>query len=319
MLDNLIFSLNIVVPLFAVILFGAFLRYKGYVDGAFIDIGNKIVFRFILPANVFMSIYHVNIVDIFDPFFIGFVVLFTVGSFFAVWLFALFFIKEKPIVSAFTQGAFRSNFAIIGLPLLVSILGPERAAVGAIALAFVVPVYNIFSTVVLTVHSPHIRALNAKILFLAIIKNPIIIAVALGMAVSVSGLHMPVAGERSVGFIAALTTPFALICLGGNISFRGFDAKFKYAAVATAVKLVVMPIVCTALAYALGFRGDELTVLMVMAGVPSAVAGYAMALQLGGDGYTSATIIVLTTLLSAFSLTVFIYVFRTLGIIVDIA
>ncbi|MCL1788608.1 MAG: hypothetical protein FWG38_11530, partial [Defluviitaleaceae bacterium] len=83
MLDNLIFSLNIVVPLFAVILFGAFLRYKGYVDGAFIDIGNKIVFRFILPANVFMSIYHVNIVDIFDPFFIGFVVLFTIGSFFA--------------------------------------------------------------------------------------------------------------------------------------------------------------------------------------------------------------------------------------------
>jgi len=316
MLDNLIFSLNIVVPLFMVILFGAFLKYKGYVDSAFLSVGNKIVFQFVLPANVFMSLYNVNIVDVFDLRFIVFVVLFTIASFFAVWLFAVLFIKDKSIISAFTQGAFRSNFAIIGLPLLVSILGAERAAIGAIALAFVVPIYNIFSTVVLTVHSPHIKKLNVKTLFMAIAKNPIIIAVAIGAIISVSGIRIPIAAERSIGFIVALTTPFALICLGGNISFKGFDVKFKFSVLATVLKLIILPIICTLLAYALGFRGDELTVLMVMAGVPSAVAGYAMALQLGGDGYTSSTIIVLTTLLSAFSLTVFIYIFKTMGIII---
>ena len=315
MLANLIFSLNIVVPLFMVILFGAFLRYKGYVDGSFLAIGNKFVFEFVLPANVFMSVYNTDIRYVFDLGFIIFVIAFTIGSFIAVWLYAVLFIKDKSIISAFTQGAFRSNFAIIGLALVVSILGYERAAVGAIALAFVVPVYNVFSTIVLVTHSPGMKKLSVKVLFWAIAKNPIIIAVTIGIAISFSDFSIPIVANRSIGFIAALTTPLALICLGGNIAFKGFDTKFKFSVLATVVKLIILPVICTLLAYALGFRGDELTVLMIMAGSPSAVAGYAMALQLGGDGYTSSTIIVLTTLLSAFTLTVFIYVFKTIGII----
>jgi len=316
MLANLVFSLNIVLPLFVVILFGAFLKYKSFIDVPFLNMGNRLVFLFGIPANVFISIYRADITEVFNPAFITYAVVFTLFSFFAIWLFAHIFIKDKSIISAFVQGSFRGNYAILGVPLLVSILGAERAAPGALILAFVVPIYNIFSTIILAVYSPTIEKISIKSLLLAVAKNPIIIGVVLGIVASLSRIRLPAIANSSVSSIAVLSGPLALICLGGNISFKGFEIRFKFSVIATAMKLVILPVICTAIGYALGFRGDELTVLMVMSGVPTALAGYAMALQFGGDGYTASTIILLTTLLSAFTLTVFIYAFRTIGMIV---
>jgi len=316
MLTNLIFSLNIVLPLFVVILFGAFLKHKGFVDIPFLNTGNRLVFMFGIPSNVFISLYRVDITSVFNPAFITYAVAFTLFSFFAIWLFAHVFIKDKSIISAFIQGGFRGNYAILGVPLLVSILGPERAAPGALVLAFVVPVYNMFSTVILAIYSPTIKKISFKALLLAVAKNPIIIGVVIGVIVSLSGIRLPTIAESSISSISVLSGPLALICLGGNISFKGFEVRFKFSVIATAMKLVIFPIICTVVGYALGFRGDELTVLMIMSGVPTALAGYAMALQFGGDGYTASTIILLTTLLSAFTLTLFIYIFRTVGMIV---
>jgi len=315
MLTNLVFSLNIVLPLFVVILFGAFLKHKGLVDTPFLNTGNKLVFLFGIPASIFISLYQADITEVFNPTFITYAVVFTLFSFFAVWLFAHIFIRDKSIISAFVQGSFRGNYAILGVPLLVNILGPERAALGALVLAFVVPIYNIFSTIILAIYSPTIDKISARALLMAVAKNPIIIGVVLGVVTSLSGIRLPAIANSSVSSIAVLSGPLALICLGGNIGFKGFEIRFKFSVIATVIKLVILPVICTAAGYALGFRGDELTVLMVMSGVPTALAGYAMAVQFGGDGYTSSTIILLTTLLSAFTLTVFIYVFRTVGVI----
>ena len=315
MLTNLVFSLNIVLPLFVIIVFGAFLKHKGFVDTPFLNTGNRIVFLFGIPANVFISIYRADITEVFNPAFITYAVTFTLFSFFAIWLFAHIFVKDKSIISAFVQGAFRGNYAILGVPLLVNILGAERAAPGALILAFVVPIYNIFSTIILALYSPTIEKISAKALLLTVAKNPILIGVVLGVIASLSGIRLPAIANSSISSLAVLSGPLALICLGGNIGFKGFEMRFKFSVIATVIKLVILPIICTAVGYVLGFRGDELTVLMVMSGVPTALAGYAMALQLGGDGYTASTIILLTTLLSAFTLTVFIYVFRTVGFI----
>ena len=315
MLANFIFSLNIVMPLFVVILFGAFLKHKGLADTSFFTIGNRFVFMFGIPANVFISLYRVDITEVFNPAFIAYAVGFTLFSFFAMWLFAHIFIRDKTIIAAFVQGAFRGNYSILGIALLLTILGTERAAIGALVLAFVVPIYNIATTIILTIYSPTIEKVNFKVLLIAIAKNPIIIGVVSGALVSLAGVRLPVIAVSSVSLIAALSNPLALICLGGNIAFKGFEVRFKFSVIATIMKLLVLPIVCSVVGYALGFRGDELTVLMVMSGVPTAVAGYAMVMQFGGDGYTASTIILLTTLLSAFTLTVFIYVFRTVGVL----
>ncbi|MCL2286326.1 MAG: AEC family transporter [Firmicutes bacterium] len=316
MLTNLIFSLNIVLPLFMVILFGAFLKHKEFIDPIFLNTGNRLVFMFGIPANVFISLYRVDITQVFNIGFIVYAMVFTLFSFFAIWLFAHIFIKDKTIISAFVQGSFRGNYAILGVPLLVSILGAERAALGALVLAFVVPIYNVFSTVILAIYSPAIDKIHFKALLFAVAKNPIIIGVAIGIVASLSGITLPAIIESSVNLIAILSSPLALICLGGNITFKGLDVRFKFSVISTAIKLLILPVICSVVGYALGFRGDELTVLMIMSGVPTAVAGYAMALQFGGDGYTASTIILLTTLISAFTLTVFIYVFRTMGMIV---
>ena len=168
----------------------------------------------------------------------------------------------------------------------------------------------------LTVHSEKTKAISAYGMFLGIIKNPPIIATAFGIIVSLAGIRIPIFMEETTMHLAAITTPIALMCLGGNMAFSGYNPKFKFALVSSLVKVIAVPLAATFAAYLFGFRGDDLTIIMIKNGVPAAVVGYVMLVELGGDVYTASTNVVLTTLLSSFTLTFFIFGFRMLGIII---
>ncbi|MCL2415684.1 MAG: AEC family transporter [Defluviitaleaceae bacterium] len=315
MLDNLIFSLNIVIPIFLVIVLGYFLKKRGILGEGFLKGGNKVVFMFGIPANLFISLYTAEISDIFDIGFVIFAVVFTLLSFAAIWIYGLLFIKNKDLTSAFVQGAFRSNLAVLGLPLWIYILGEQAAARGALILVFVIPIYNILTILVLTAHSKTGKKMTLRGTLLSIVKNPPIIGITLGIIFSFLPISLPTMAYTTIRYLATLATPLALICLGVAIVYKGIDDRFKVALLSSLIKIVALPLIATVTAYLVGFRGDNLTILMIMAGVPSAVAGYTMVEQLGGDGRTASSVVVFSTLLSAISLTIFIYAFRSLGII----
>lgn len=304
--------------LLAVIGYGA--KRVGLLSDAFLAGGNKVIFYLAIPATLFNSIYAADLGEVFDPAFIAFVAIWTVASFAIIWFITHLALRKRhsDVTAAYVNGAHRGNLAMLGLPLLFSILGDSSyTAKVAMAAAIIIPIYNIQTIIMLTIHNksgsqkkPDIRGLAS-----GIIKNPPIIGTVIGLAVAVAGINLPIIAEQTINNLASLTVPLALICLGGTMVFKGFDAKFRFAMSASLIKVALLPIVTIALAWLLGFRGNDLTILMILHGAPTAVGSYVMIVEFGGDTYVAATNVMLTTILSAFTLSILIFAFRTLGII----
>ena len=314
MFANFFFSINIVAPLFLVLFLGYVFKKRDFISGGFVSSGNKIVFYIALPATLFRNVYVAELKGLLDLRFAAFAVGASLVGFFSIWLIAALFIKDKSILGAFTQGAFRGNFAFLGMPLLISLAGEAGEARAALIMAFVIPVYNICSVLVLAACSDTGKKVGFKTIAFAIVKNPLIIAIFLAFGMQMAGINLPFMVNRSVGYVANMATPLALICLGAGMSFQGFDAKFKYALTASLIKVVLLPVVFVVAGYIMGFRGYDIAALMVLGGIPSAIAGYAMVVQMGGDGYIAGTIVAISTFMSAFTLTLFIYILRVLGV-----
>ncbi|MDR2182832.1 MAG: AEC family transporter [Clostridiales bacterium] len=316
MLANLIFTLNIVTPFVILAAAGYVAKRMGLIGDAFLTGGNRVVFYLAIPAALFNSLYATDLGEAFDPAFMAFVAFWTIFSFVVIWIFAFLALRRRHhgVISAYVNGSHRGNLAMLAIPLLFSILGDD-AAKTAMAAIIIIPIYNIQTLILLALHSSEQKKLRIGALLLGIAKNPPIIGTVLGMAASLAGITLPTIAAQSISSMAAMTMPLALICLGGAMTFKGFDAKFKFALHSALIKVAILPVVTTAAAWLLGFRGDDLTILMVIHGVPTAMAGYVMLVEIGGDTYVAGTNIMLTTILSAFTLSALIFAFRAVGII----
>jgi len=311
MLDNLIFSLNVVVPIFAVMFLGYVLKKREIITPGFLSVGNKIVFYVALPALLFRGVYTSEIGEFADVRFIAFAVIATTLTFFIIWGVSALFLKEKTVLASFAQGAYRGSFAMLGIPLIINIAGDAGMARATVIVVFVVPLYNVFSILALAPCTG--GKLKPAAIILAVLKNPSNIMIALGILLSVLGVPLPVMISGTINTTANLATPMALLCLGGGMVFYGFDSRFKYAVIGSIIKVIIIPVVFVSAAIALGFRDYELAVMTIKAGIPSAVAGYAMAVQMGGDSYIASSIVVISTIASVFTLTTFIYILRAAG------
>lgn len=315
MLSHFIFSVNIVMPLFVILFLGYSLKKFSFFNEAFLSVANRLVFYVALPISLFRSISSSDISALMDVPLIIFSVGVTLASFLLIWGISLIFIKDKAVLGAFVQGAFRGNIAFVGLPLLVSLAGDAGMARIAIFITFVTPLYNIFSIILLSVTSNSSEKIKFKTLLFAIIKNPLVVSIFMGIAFVLLDINLPVAVETSVGLVSGMATPLALLCLGANMNFRGFDKNFSFAVVSSIIKVAVLPVVFAIIGFLFGFRGYDLAALMVLGGTPTAISGHAMVIQMGGNEYVSGTIVVLSTLMSLVSITIFIYVMRLLGLI----
>ena len=315
MLADFIFSLNVVVPVFLVMILGYILKKTGIIGAGFLESGNKIVYYIGLPAQLFRSVYTTDIREYMDLRFTLFALIATTVSFFAIWgAAAIFLKKDPPVLGAFAQGAFRGSFALLGIPLIINMAGDAGMARAALVVMFVVPFFNVFSVMSLAPCSG--KKPSVLTIILTVIKNPSNIMIAIGMVLSMLDISLPIMVGGAVNTTANIATPLALVCLGGGMAFRGFDAKFKYAVVGSVIKCVIIPVAFTVVAYFMGFRDYDLAVILIMGGIPSAVVAYAMAVQFGADTYVAGTIVVITTFMSAATLTILIYAVRVLGWVV---
>ncbi|MCL2049800.1 MAG: AEC family transporter [Defluviitaleaceae bacterium] len=318
MLTQFIFSVNAVIPLFLLIALGFFLKEKNFLTPSFFEAANKFVLNILLPTILFQNVAATDLRQTADFKLAAFAVFATIFIFALLWFFGTFFIKDKPVLGSFVQGAFRANNAFMGIPLMQSIAGEQGVATLAFILVFIMPLYNILSIILFTslatasghANTPNVtkrRLLACKKIAASIFKNPLIISILIGTIFALLNIKLPPIAARPISDLAYMATPMALICLGGGIGRITAGKSFLYSLVASFVKLIVTPIIFTTAAYLLGFRGIELAAIMVLGALPSAIVGYVMAIQMGGDGETAGRIAVLSTLLSVFSLTFFVY------------
>lgn len=316
MAENFLFSVNSVFPVFIVIALGFFMRIRGFTDMASIKKMNGIVFNFAVPLMLFRDIYKSDFSTALDVK----LILYSIGStfliFIVIWAAAARIIKNKRTLGAFVQGCFRGNYAIIGMSLVTLILGSEAAGKAAVITTFVIPLYNILAVVVLTCTAQHTDGSNVIRAVKNICRNPLIIGIAAGIPFSVFNISLPSAAETSVGYMAQLATPLALIAIGGSIDFKRMMEGLRLSLCAVLVKLVFVPCVFLGIAYFIGLgSAEDMIILYVLYASPTAVNSYIMAANMGSDEQLASNIILMTTIFSVFTFTAGVYILRCTGIL----
>jgi len=315
MLGNLIFSLGVALPIFLIMLTGFILKEKSIIADNFIKAANFIIFYIALPVKLFSSVLTSNVADNFDLKFILFITAFTILSVIIIWIIAELFLKEKSQMGAFIHGSFRGNFIYVGLSLLENVTG-TIGTVAPLIIAFIVPLYNILAVLVLTLSGDERNTGNNILNSLkSMIKNPFIIAIFLGIIGSLVGFKMPKIINNTVQYFSMLVTPLALITIGATFNLDQVFKNILPSVLASGVKLVLLPLVMILTAALFGFSNYEIFLIYILFGVPSATVSYIMTATMGGDRELAASIVMMTTLLSIFSMTIFVFMFKSLSII----
>ena len=317
MLDHFIFSLNATIPIFLIIVVGYILKQRGMFNDNFVSVINKFVFKVSLPVLLFRDIANSPITDVMEPKFCAFCLIGTALMFIGVWIFATFAIKDKTMVGAFTQGAARGSTAVLGIAFAENIFG--NSGMTPLMIVCAVPLYNIFSVLILTVcanDNDHkdLKATIKKAL-IGIATNPIIWGIVIALPFSFFSISLPPIAAKSVQYIAQTATPMALLAVGAGFEGAKALSKIKPTILATAIKLFILPAIYFPIAIHMGFTGSALVAVLIMVGSPTTVTCYVMAKNMNNDDVLTASIIVMATLLSSVSLTFWIFVLRAMGLL----
>ena len=311
-MDSFIYSLNATIPIFLIMILGGILKKKNIIDEHFANVANKFVFKITLPFMVFMDMANADFYSDFEPTFLAFCFLVTLTSIATIWILTELFMKNEGSKGAFIQASYRSSAAILGLAFIQNMYSDTGMA--PLMIVGAVPLYNIFAVIILTVKA---RSSKGKVNVFAtlknIIKNPIIIGIVFGVICSLLKIKFPYIISRTITLTGSLTTPLALICIGATFEGRKAIKMLVPTGIATAIKLVILPVVFLPIAVKLGFRCQELIAILIMLGSPTTISSYIMAKNMDNDEVLSSSVIVTTTLLSSVTLTLFIYVLRSYG------
>lgn len=309
-MNDFIFSLNSTIPIFFLIFLGWFLKDKGWFDESFVSTANKFVFNIALPVLVFRDIAGAPIREVFNLKYFLYCMIVTSIMFWGIWLLAEIFIKDKSIIGAFVQASFRGSAAILGIAFIENIYG--HSTMGPLMIVGSVPLYNIYSVIVLTFRGENAQkgAGSIKSALINIAKNPIILGIFAGLPFSFFGVDFPVMIDKCINNVAVMASPLALLCVGAGFEGRKALAKIRPTIIATITKLWILPALFLPLAIYLGFRNEGLIAILIMLGSPTTVSCYVMAKEMGNDHILTSSIVVLATALSSISLTMWVYFLR---------
>ena len=331
-------AVNAILPIILLILLGYILRQKNFVSKEFVKIGNKLTFKVFLPCSMFINVYGIESFSSINWDVVIYcvaivVVIFLLGMGTAV---AATSVPERRGV--ILQCTFRSNFAIIGLPLAAALGSPEATAVAAIVSAFTIPVYNILAVIALSIYVGKGESGKSSIrsILLNIVKNPIILGVVAGLVcLVIRSVEISLFGkvvfsiQRDLKFIhtavknlSSLASPFALVVLGGQFVFSAVKGLLKEITIGIVWRIVLAPVIglgCAILLNKLGILScgaNEYPALLALFGSPVAVSSAIMAEQMHNDEQLATQLVVWTSICSIVTIFAFVCVLMGMGLLV---
>lgn len=334
----LLTAVNAIAPILLMILLGYGLRKKNFLNDNFIKIGNKLVFNVCLPAMLFVNIYDIERFSSIQWDVVIYTVCVVCVLFLLSFAAALMSTNVPDRKGVVMQCVYRSNFAIIGLPLANALGGEKAMAVAAVISAFSIPLFNIFGVISLTMFMKDSGGKKGdfKLVVVNILKNPLIIGVFLGLAfLGLRQLQLELFGNvvfslgRDLKFaytvldnLKAITSPLALLVLGGQFQFSAVKGMFKEIAVGTAFRTVFAPIIGVGLAVILTkYTGllscglVEYPALVAMFGSPVAVSSAVMAAGMHNDEQLATQLVVWTSIVSIFTIFATICIMMPAGLL----
>ena len=313
-MSNLIYSINATLPIFLLIILGKVLKTTKIINDEFTKTADRYVFRIALPALLFSDLTENNVGSAFDGKYVLFCFSVTIFSIAVLWGLTEKFMKNEEQKGAFIQGSYRSSAAILGLAFINNMY--DSVGMAPLMIIGCVPLYNIFAVIILTLKGDNGgKKPNMKETFINVMKNPILLSILIALPFALLNLHFPSFVNKAIGSVANTATPLALISIGASFEGKKALKKMKPTLLASFIKLILLAGLFLPLAVFFGYRNQELMALLVMLGSPTTVSSYIMAKNTGNDGILTPSIIVLTTLLSSLTLTLWIFVLKSFGVL----
>lgn len=319
-------AVNAVVPVVLLILLGYFLKQRNFLTKEFIKVGNRLVFRCCLPAMLFVNVYSIGDLASIAWDVMGYctgmiVVMCLVG------IAAAHAVTRDPgRRGVLIQCAFRSNYALIGIPLITRLAGSSGAAVGAVLSAFSIPTFNILAVIILSRYGGEGRRRGTALLK-SIVTNPLLIGVCGGLfCILVRSAENAVFGQVVLSLkedipvvyamldsLKAIASPFALIVLGGQFEFTAVRGLWKEITTGVLLRNVTAPALSLGAAVWLAGKGllqcaaPEYAAMMALFATPTAVSSAVMAEEMGCAPQLAAQLVVWTSATSAFTMVAVVF------------
>ncbi len=311
-MDNLIFTVNAILPIFLTMAIGFFLKQIGFLKEDFLNQLNRFVFYVGTSTLLFSDTSKANFREIFDGWFVLYILSMVLLVVVLWWVIVPLFEKDRVKAGALIHCGYRSNFAILGLPLAKNLLDVAGVGKTALVLAFGVPLFNVIAVVCLSYWSG--TKGDYKSVIKKIATNPLVIGALSGLLLSVLGIRLPKAIDTSISYLGNTTMGLGLILLGGSFDIKKFVENFRVTIVGSLLKVVFSPLLIMFVTLLLGYRGDEAVIAFIFAGAPTAISSYVMAREMGSDSELTSGIIICSTGLCVITLFVGIYLMRTFGV-----
>ena len=296
-------ALTITAPIFILISLGAWLCHIKFINDAFIHVSSKFIFNIGLPVILFTSTAAHDFKHLINLSNIAIITITTLLVYFLSSLSAGKFIKDNRDKGVFVQGAFRGNLIIVGLAFCANAYPEKGIAIATIPTAITIIMYNLLSIYTLN-NSLHNQGASLKKNLVDIIKNPLIIGIMAGLLANLLSFSTPDIIIQSNQYIAQMTLPLALIAIGGSLNFLQIKQNIKTAFVASVWKIVISPVVLVILLFFIPIDPTAAGVLFLLTASPTATASLIMVQSMRGNSDLAAKIIILSTLLSLFTVTI---------------
>ena len=223
-------------------------------------------------------------------------------------------VKENPRRGVIIQGIFRSNFIIYGIPLTTYVFGEEKSSVCGMMIMIMVSLFNVAAVIVLEMFREGGK-ISAKQLLLGIIKNPLLQGCVIGLLFYLFQIRLPSFIASPVSSLAGMATTLALVVLGANLKFDELKQNRRTVSAVLLIRLILLPVVMVAFAYAIGLRGVELFLILMIFGTPVATSSYPMAVNMGGDGPLAGQLVFVSTVASLVTIFLFIFTMSQMGLL----
>lgn len=300
-------------PAFGWVMLGLVLHRVGLLTTALNNKISRLSFTYGLPAMLFAGAVQVDYSSLASARYLLAGVLATFLTLAISWIYSRWRGHARAVQGIVVQAAFRSNLAIVGVALTFSAYGERGPILAALPIAIMTVLYNILAVWVLdtTLGS----ATSWRSIFLGVLRNPLIIGISAGVALSVSGLPIPSFVADVGGGLSAFFLPVVLICVGGSMDISRLYRAGTVCWEASILRLCLSPLLGVCLALLMGVRGEPLGVLFLLMATPVAVSSYVMVVAARGDGVLAANVIVLTTLLSIVTVTLGFFVLSAFSLV----
>lgn len=311
-IQNFIIAVEAVAPMFIIMAIGVAVRRRGMMNGEDVKKMNKLIFNALFPVMMFSNLYGMDLREAVNPklMITGAAILLTVYA--AAFVVVTHIEKDRRARGAMIQAIFRSNFVIMGLPIVGNIFGAENLGMTTIMMTIIVPMYNILAVTTLEIFRG--GKVSAGHIIKEIFKNPLIIGAIVGILAVITQFRVPFIVENTADMLAAAATPMSLMMLGASFDVQSIGRCRRNLIICLVGRLVIVPAFALTVGILLGFRDVALVTLIAIFAAPCAVSSYTMAQQMDSDAELAGNSVIFSSLLSCLTMFLWIFMLKNFGL-----